>query len=406
MKPPRIGSASFVRLWTGSTAAGLATWGLPFVLGLAALDGTITAAWLGITLGVRTVGFLVAMPFAGVLADRAGRRRVVLGASLIAAAGIPAMVAGLALPGTAGIVMLLAGSVAAGVGQGASRPAFQALVPLVVGPAGLQAANAAMSISVRVTNLIGPLAAAAAATTFGVGPVLWCLALLWLVSGFAPPSPPETGATTRTAKGAAGFLRELGAGLAEARRHPWFVAGLMALTAVIAAGYSVTGVILPLVSRDHHGGPVLLTASVTAYTLGALVAAFGIAAWKPSNRGRVALAGLALYGLVPLSLLLPASILVPVIAFFAAGVGIEVFNVLWFTAIQQEVAPDKLARVSSVDFLFSYGLAPVGLAAIAPLAGHFGQVPVLLACGAICLAAPLLAMLAPGGRTFLSPPRP
>jgi hypothetical protein len=41
--------------------------------------------------------------------------------------------------------------------------------------------------------------------------------------------------------------------------------------------------------------------------------------------------------------------------------GIELFNVPWFTATQREVEPDKLAGCP-LDFLLSYGLAPVGLA--------------------------------------------
>ena len=109
-----IGSIDFLRLWAGSTASGLGTWALPFVLGLAVLDGEITPVELGIVLAARTAGFLVAMPISGVLADRSGRRKVVLGASLIAAAAIPLIIAGLALPGQSGGVLMLAGAAIVG----------------------------------------------------------------------------------------------------------------------------------------------------------------------------------------------------------------------------------------------------------------------------------------------------
>jgi hypothetical protein len=59
--------------------------------------------------------------------------------------------------------------------------------------------------------------------------------------------------------------------------------------------------------------------------------------------------------------------------------------------------------VSSIDFLLSYGLAPLGLALIAPA---FGAGPVLLACAVVCLVAPTAAMLVPGTRTFSRRPRP
>jgi hypothetical protein len=38
-------------------------------------------------------------------------------------------------------------------------------------------------------------------------------------------------------------------------------------------------------------------------------------------------------------------------AYTVAGIGIELFSVPWFIAAQREVAPAKLARVSSLDFL-------------------------------------------------------
>ena len=84
-------------------------------------------------------------------------------------------------------------------------------------------------------------------------------------------------------------------------------------------------------------------------------------------------------------LLLPVPALLLVAAYVVTGIGIELFNVPWFTATQREVEPRLLARVSSIDFLFSYGLAPLGLALIAPAMTAFGTGPVLLACTLICL---------------------
>jgi hypothetical protein len=44
----------------------------------------------------------------------------------------------------------------------------------------------------------------------------------------------------------------------------------------------------------------------------------------------------------------------------APGIGIALFDVPWFTAIQREVEPRLLARASSVDFPLSDGLAAPG----------------------------------------------
>jgi hypothetical protein len=48
------------------------------------------------------------------------------------------------------------------------------------------------------------------------------------------------------------------------------------------------------------------------------------------------------------------------------GASILIGNALWETAMQQEVRPDRLARVASIDQLLSVALMPIGQA----LAGH------------------------------------
>ncbi|MEU9645592.1 MFS transporter [Streptomyces sp. NPDC048188] len=392
----------FLRLWTGATASGLATWALPFVLGLAVFDRTLAAADLGLLLAARTVGFLAAVPVAGVLADRHSRRGVVLWAGITSGVAAPVLAYGLGRS----VLLTAAAAAVAGAGQGACRPAYQALTAEVVDTDRRQQANAAMTLAVRVTTLVGPSLAALLALLLDTQGLLVGIGLLWLVAAFVPgrgarcaaaahdaPEPPS--GTGRTS-----LLGEFAEGVREARRHPWFLAGLGALSAVIATGYSATGVALPLVSRDEYGTEVVLAGAMTAYTAGALGGALLIARLRPRSPGWVALAGLAAYGLAPLSLVFPVHPVAVAAAYAVAGIGIEVFNVPWFTAAQREVAPDKLARVSSLDFLLSYGLAPVGLAVIAPAIDAFGARAVLAGCALVCFAAPAAAAFVPSARTF------
>ncbi|MFD9735784.1 MFS transporter [Umezawaea sp. NPDC059074] len=383
----------FLRLWASSTASGLATWALPFILGLAVLDRSIGAVELGVVLAARTAGFLVAVPVAGVLADRYPRRRILLWAGLVAAAASPLIALGV---GRSTVVMAVAAA-AVGAGQGACRPAYQALAAEVVAEDRRQQANAAMTLSVRVTTLVAPGLTALVAVFVDTPVLLIATGVLWLVAAVLPPAGTARVAVTTTRPR---FTADFVDGLREARRHPWFLAGLGALTAVIATGYSATGVALPLVSRDRYGTEAVLAAALTAYTLGALVGAVLMARWRPRAQGWVALAGLGVYGFAPLSLLLPVPAAVVVGAYVVAGLGIELFNVPWFTGTQREVEPAKLARVSSLDFLLSYGLAPVGLALIAPAIDHFGARPVLAVCAVVCFAAPAAAALVPSTREF------
>ncbi|MFE5541732.1 MFS transporter [Streptomyces sp. NPDC056519] len=404
--PPRsvLRDPAFLRLWAGTTASGLATWALPFVLGLAVLHRDLGAAGLGLVLAARTIGFLAAVAVGGVLADRHSRRAVVLWSALAAAVAAPLLAAGLGRS----LVLMTAAAALAGAGQGACRPAFQALTAESVEPGRRQQANAAMTMSVRGSALAGPALTALLAAFLDVGALLLGIGLLWLVAALVPAkgaaaaTPPTAGVPAPTAEPAprAGFRTEFLEGIHEARRHPWFLAGLAALAAVIALGYSATSVALPLISRDRYGTEWVLAAAMTAFTVGALGGALLISRWRPRSAGRAAFAGLAAYGLAPLSLMLPVHPGVVVAAYAVAGIGIELFNVPWFTAIQREVTPDKLARVSSLDFLVSYGLAPVGLALIAPAIGAFGVTAVLGACAGACFLVPAAAALVPTARHF------
>src|SRR5690606_18807051 len=152
--------------------------------GLAVVDGALSGAELGVALAARTIGFLTVLPAAGVLADRHRPRIVVAWSSGVAAiASAPLAVTDLAGP-VMPVAMLLVGA-----GQGACRPAFQSLVPQVVPEHDRQAANAAISVSVRTSVLAGPAVAGLAAAALGPQPVLGVLVALWLVSALLPPWP-------------------------------------------------------------------------------------------------------------------------------------------------------------------------------------------------------------------------
>ncbi|MFE2235997.1 MFS transporter [Streptomyces sp. NPDC059442] len=398
--PPRsvLRDTAFLRLWAGTTASGLATWALPFTLGLAVLHRDLGAAGLGLVLAARTAGFLAAVAVGGVLADRHSRRAVVLWSALAAAAAAPLLAAGLGRS----LVLMTAAAALAGAGQGACRPAFQALTAETVAPEHRQQANAAATMAVRGSTLAGPALTALLATLLDTQALLLGIGLLWLIAALAPArrTAPTTAEPVAAVAPRAGFRAEFVEGIREARRHPWFLAGLAALAAVITLGYSATSVALPLISRDRYGTAWVLAAAMTAYTVGALAGALLISRWRPRSQGWAAFAGLAAYGVAPLSLLLPVHPAVVVAAYAVAGIGIELFNVPWFTATQREVAPDKLARVSSLDFLVSYGLAPVGLALIAPAIDAFGTTAVLAGCAAACLLVPAAAALVPTTRHF------
>jgi MFS family permease len=103
---------------------------------------------------------------------------------------------------------------------------------------------------------------------------------------------------------------------------------------------------------------------------------------------------LAGFSLPVAALALSAPLAATAAAAFLAGISVDVFSVLWDTALQQHVPREALSRVSAFDWLGSFGLAPVALVVAGPLVDAYGLTAVLW--GAALLAAtPPLALLEP-----------
>ncbi len=77
---------------------------------------------------------------------------------------------------------------------------------------------------------------------------------------------------------------------------------------------------------------------------------------------------------------------------FLAGVALEQFGVAWDVPLQENVPPDRLARVYSYDALGSFIAIPVGEVAVVPVAERVGLAPTLLVCAVLVVLAALLAL--------------
>jgi DHA3 family tetracycline resistance protein-like MFS transporter len=108
----------------------------------------------------------------------------------------------------------------------------------------------------------------------------------------------------------------------------------------------------------------------------------------------------ALFTLVPLVLLTPFSLWWVVAGYMIAGFAMMPFNTLLHTALQRQFPPSLLGRISSVDWLCSLALLPLGLAVIGPLADAVGRTTVLVAAAVVQLGAALLVLAVPGVRDF------
>jgi len=138
----------------------------------------------------------------------------------------------------------------------------------------------------------------------------------------------------------------------------------------------------PLVSREHLGGAqawgLILTGGAIGGVLGGLVA-YRV---KPSRPAAAAFAAWAWGAALPLAMIRPLPLPVLMCAGAVLSLSIIFGNTLWETALQQEVRPDRLARVGSIDWPLSLCLMPAGQALAGPVSEGIGvRATLLLAAG-------------------------
>ncbi|MEV0399673.1 MFS transporter [Actinoallomurus sp. NPDC050550] len=389
---------AFRRLWLSYSASAAATGMMPTALTLAVLDRPQGLTALGLVLGARTLGFVVGSLPGGIIADRYPRAVVLAISSAVrgGATAVVGLVAGLPL------LVICAAICCAGAGEGVFRSAYQPLVAELLAKDRLQEANAITTLSLRICLVGGPTAAVALYTAAGQSLSLTASAALWMVSALLATTIPRHHAAP-TEKAGANALTEFRQGLAEARRHRWFLAGLTALACWLALGEAAKYVMLPVVSRQRFDSTTLIGLALGAYAAGAIAGAVLMSRWRPRRVGIPAMIMLGGYGLVPISLAYASHSWIIVAACAIGGIGIEVFNIPWFTAIQREVPACLQARISSLDFLVSYGLSPVGFALIPIMVHAVGAQTVLTGSGLLVICSALLALLVPGMTEFSDP---
>jgi MFS family permease len=167
-----------------------------------------------------------------------------------------------------------------------------------------------------------------------------------------------------------------------------------------------TIVLLPIISRREFGGDGVFGAALSIASVGGLIGALLALRFRPRHPGLVGVLGLLPWSLVPLTLLTPFASWWIFLGYFLSGVGIEPFIVYWTNALQREFPAHQIARVTSIDWLCSFALLPLGLALVGPLVDVWGEATLLWISVFVAIVPSLLLLLVPGMRDFHDPRDP
>src|SRR5882757_3826829 len=336
---------------------------------------------------------LFAIP-AGLMADRFSRRRLMAGAEALRAGALLAILAALWLDLLSLPLLALLGFIAV-CGTVVYSVATPSLVPSLVSPRALPAANARIELARTVAFASGPALGGMLVGWIGAGPAFGFAAALSIVAVVL----------------LAGIFEPARAAIA--RRHPWqeikegadFVFRHALLRPVFVtqfifntAWFVILAVFVPYAVRHLGLSAAGVGTTLAMYGVGMVVGALvatRVMRWLPfgSVIGLGPVTGFVASAVIALTTAFPTPLLAGV-GFFLLGAG-PILWVISTTTLRQSVTPPRLlGRVSAINIM-SYGARPVGAALGAIVGGLYGAELCLYLAVAIFGAQALVILLSP-----------
>ena len=336
---------------------------------------------------------LMAIP-AGFLADRISRRYLMAGAEALRAVALLAILLLIELHQLTLPLLAIAGFVAV-CGTVVYSVAAPALVPSLVSPQQLPAANARIELARTIAFASGPALGGFLVGWLGAAPAFTFAAALSviavvLLSGLYEPQ--------RTLTPRRHPLHEIKEGAAFVMQHPLLRPVFVTQFIFNTGSFLILAVFVPYavhrLGLSAFGVGVTLAMFGIGMVIGALLAtrvmqrlAFGTVIGLGPVTGLIASAVLALTTLIPAASLAG-------LGFFLLGVG-PILWVISTTTLRQSVTPPSLlGRVSAINIL-SYGARPLGSALGAIVGGLYGAETCLYLAVAIFAAQALVILMSP-----------
>jgi MFS family permease len=386
---------NFRLLWLGALTSSIGTWMQRVAQAwlIVTLTGSASAFYLGLDSFAGEAPILLFTLVGGVVADRRDRRHMML-ISQVTQMAVALLLAALIFTGSIEIWMVLTLSFVSGCAQAFGGPAYQSLIPTLVGKEHLPNAVALNSIQFNLARVIGPIVAGVALASFGmvacfglngVSFLFVIAAILALRDIHVPPAATVS------------MVDQMKDGLR-------YVRNSRNLRAVTLLGFigAFLGLplltFLPVITRDVFQQDVafysrLMTFSGAGAVTGALTVAY---IGKHQHIGRLLLIFLALFGSVMALFSLSRTPVLSATLLFVAG-ALLVMSFSLTTSLAQLLAPGELrGRVVSIYMVAFRGGSPLGGLAAGMLATQLGSAPLVLRVNGILLTLIALFFLVRG----------
>jgi len=370
----------FRRFYAGYATSLLGSSMSTVAIAWAVLDSGASATGLGYVFAAAVVPQVLLMAIAGAIADRLGRRRVMLTADALRCAAQAALAATVFAGRPAlWVFVLLAGLI--GTGQAFFTPAMDALTVEVAPRDQLGNANALYGLATSATRVGGPVLGGLLIALTGPGVVVAADAASYAVSVLALSLIRVPAARAGTGAGNPGpgnpmvrrtLWRDMAEGWAEFRSRTWLWATTVQFAFFNLITWAPWMLLGPVMGRAYLGGAAVWGAIMGVQGAGAIAAGLLSLGRRPRRPIVVATIGTFCYALPDVPMALHASAAWVAAAAFCCGAGSAVFSTFYSTTLQQQVPPELLARVSALSVFPAYGIGVIGYAIDGPLAAAFG----------------------------------
>ncbi len=370
-----LGERNFRRFYAGFVTSLLGSSMSTVAIAWAVLESGVSATGLGLVFTANVVSQVVLLPLAGAIADRLGRRRVMLAADVLRCGAQATLATALAL-GRPALWVFIFLAWLGGTGTAFFSPALDALTVEIAPRDQLGNANSLYGLAGSATRIAGPalggilvalagpaVVVAADAASYAVS----VLALSLLTLPAAEPGQQGAAPVTRPT-----LWADMAEGWADFRSRTWVWATTVQFAFFNLITWAPWMLLGPVMGRAYLGGAAVWGVIMAVQGAGAITAGLLCLGRRPGRPMVVATIGTFFYALPDIPMALHAAAPWVAVAAFGCGAGSAVFATFEGTAMQQQIPPERLARVTSFALFPSYGIGVIGYAVDGPLAAALG----------------------------------
>ena len=353
-----FGHRDFRLLWSGAFLSNVGTWVHTTALLWYVHQLTHSNAWVGAVNLASFLPILLFVIYAGSLADRVDRRKLIIATQVVMMAAALGLAVATSL-GQSSLALIMALTILMGVAFVFNFPAWRAMVPDLVPPKDLLNGIALDAAQFNMARFIGPALGAVIISVWSVAGAFYINAASFLAVIAAllmirarPVTAPMQASSTRA------HIME---GFSYLRANLWAVKLLTILMLEAIFGISIV-VLLPAISSDVlHGGSLLYGFLVGAIGLGAVVGA-PLVTWlnKRFAERDIIKVSLAAFSVILMVVAVSKNDALTISMAFLIGVTFLAASASINTVLQSRVERNMRGRIMSFYILVFQGTSPLG----------------------------------------------